>query len=122
MSRVESAARAALAFTEAFNRKDRHGLIKCMSDECRFETAEPAPSGAVYFGKARVSQIIMDYFVQVPDTRLEIEELTGLGERCIVRWTYHWQDPKSRMMFLRGVYIIKVENGLICEILAYVKR
>ena len=40
-----------------------------------------------------------------------------MGDRAIARWRYHFGDGGS----LRGVSLIRVENGRIAEALAYAK-
>jgi len=55
-------------------------------------------------------------FQQSPKTHIEIEEIFGLGMRCVMRWKYHWADG-----YVRGVDIFSVADGLIAEKLSYVK-
>jgi len=121
MSRLESAVRIVLEFTEAFNRHDVAGMMHLMSDECVFENTEPAPDGAVYSGKEVVTRFWQDFFHKSPHAHIEIEEIFGFGIRCILRWRYDWVDVAGRKGHVRGVDIFKVQNGLICEKLSYTK-
>ncbi|MCA9993869.1 MAG: nuclear transport factor 2 family protein [Anaerolineales bacterium] len=121
MSRIESALRVVLAFNEAFNRHDVAGMMQLVSDDCLFESSTPAPDGAVYRGKEAMTQFWLAFFRQSPEARMEIEEIFGLGMRCVMRWCYYWTAPAGEKRHVRGVDICQVKNGLICEKLSYVK-
>jgi hypothetical protein len=47
----------------------------------------------------------------------EPEDSVVMGDRAITRWRYHFGDGES----LRGVSLVRVENGRIAEALAYAK-
>jgi len=113
--------RTVLAFNEAFNRHDVAGMMQLMSDDCLFENTAPAPDGTVYKGKEAVSQFWQDFFRESPQAHIEIEEIFGLGLRCIMRWRYEWVDATEKKGYVRGVDIYRVEDGLIREKLSYVK-
>jgi predicted SnoaL-like aldol condensation-catalyzing enzyme len=121
MSKIESAIRIVLAFNEAFNRHDAAGMMQLMSDDCIFENTHPAPDGTVHSGKEAVSQFWQDFFRESPQAHIEIEEIFGFGNRCIMRWRYNWLDAAENEGHVRGVDVFKVEDGLICEKLSYVK-
>jgi limonene-1,2-epoxide hydrolase len=121
MVRVESAIRLGVAFNEAFNRHDVAGMMQHMSEDCVFETTNPAPNGAKFTGKADVAQFWHTFFRESPHAHIEIEEIFGAGLRCIMRWRYDWVDPAGTKGHVRGVDIFQVRNGLICEKLSYVK-
>ncbi len=121
MSRVESAIRVVLEFNEAFNRHDVEGMMRRMSEDCVFENTSPAPDGTIYRGKEAVSRFWQEFFQKSPHARIEIEEIGGLGNRCIMRWKYFWVDEEGEQGHVRGVDIFRVENGLIREKLSYVK-
>ena len=121
LARLESAMRTVLEFNAAFNRHDVAGMMQRMSEDCVFETTDPAPDGTVYSGKAAVTQYWEGFFRQSPRAHIEIEEIFGLGFRCIMRWRYDWVDEVGKSGHVRGVDIFKLKNGLICEKLSYVK-
>ncbi|MFW6098187.1 MAG: nuclear transport factor 2 family protein [Chloroflexota bacterium] len=121
MSRLESTVRVVLAFNEAFNDHDVAAMMQLMSDNCRFENTEPAPDGAVYEGKEAVTRFWREFFRQSPHAHIEIEEVFGLGNRCVMRWCYEWVNAEGEPGHVRGVDIYRVQDGLICEKLSYVK-
>lgn len=121
LSKLESAMRVVLAFNDAFNRHDVAGMMQLMSDDCIFENTEPPPDGAVYSGKEAVTRFWQGFFLQSPAAHIEIEEIFGLGERCVMRWTYSWEGAQGEAGHIRGVDVFRVRNGLILEKLSYVK-
>jgi limonene-1,2-epoxide hydrolase len=121
MERIESGVRLVIAFNEAFNRHDVTGMMQLISDDCVFENTAPAPDGAAYTGKETVARFWRDFFVQSPHAHIKIEEIFGLGIRCIMRWRYDWVDDAGNLGHVRGVDVFRVQNGLICEKLSYVK-
>jgi ketosteroid isomerase-like protein len=116
MGKIETAIRMVLEFNEAFNRHDVAGMMKLMSEDCVFENTAPAPDGTVYAGKDAVTEFWQGFFRESPQAHIEIEEIFGFGDRCIMRWKYHWGDGH-----VRGVDIFRVEDGLISEKFSYVK-
>jgi ketosteroid isomerase-like protein len=121
MSRLEAATRVVLEFNQAFNRHDVAGMMQLMSDDCVFENTHPAPDGTVSAGKEAVTQFWQVFFRESPQAHLEIEEIFGFGERCIVRWRYDWVDAAGKKGHVRGVDIFRVRSGSIREKLSYVK-
>jgi predicted SnoaL-like aldol condensation-catalyzing enzyme len=113
--------RLVLAFNDAFNRHDVAGMMRLMSDDCRFENTAPAPGGTVVEGKEAVTQFWEMFFQQSPAAHIEIEEIFGLGKRCIMRWRYQWVEADGTAGHVRGVDIFRVEDDLIVEKLSYVK-
>lgn len=121
MERIETAMRVVLAFNEAFNRHDVAGMMQLMSDDCVFESTDPAPDGATYKGKLEVSQYWQEFFHQSPQAHIVIEEIFGFGKRCIMRWRYDWVDAAGNKGHVRGVDLFEVKDGLINQKLSYVK-
>ena len=113
--------RVVIEFNEAFNRRDVAGMMQLMSDDCLFENTDPAPDGTVYKGKEAVTQFWQDFFRESLQARIEIEEIFGLGFRCIMRWRYDWVDTSGKQGHVRGVDVFKLKDNLICEKLSYVK-
>jgi len=93
MSKIETATRIVLEFNQAFNRHDVPSMVRLISDNCVFDNTGPTPDGAVIVGKETINQYLHDFFCQSPQAHLEIEEIFGLGFRCVMRWRYEWLDP-----------------------------
>jgi predicted SnoaL-like aldol condensation-catalyzing enzyme len=121
MERVESGVRVIIAFNDAFNRHDVAGMMQMVSDDCVFEDTEPAPDGAVYTGKAAITQYWQAFFKRSPNAHIKTEETFGFGLRCVMRWRYDWVDETGSPGHVRGVDLFRVQNGLIVEKLSYVK-
>lgn len=116
MAKIEFAIRLVLKFNEAFNRHDVTGMMQLMSEDCVFENTAPAPDGTVYSGKETVTLFWQDFFRESPQAHIDIEEIFGFGNRCIMRWKYSWGDGH-----VSGVDVFKLKDGLISEKLSYVK-
>jgi len=121
LSKLESAIRLVLEYNEAFNRHDVVGMMQLVSDDCVFENTTPAPDGAVYSGKEAITRFWQDFFLQSPYAQIEIEDIFGIGFRCIMRWKYDRVDETGEKGHVRGVDIFQVKSGYICEQLSYVK-
>lgn len=116
MAKLEAAIRVVLEFNEAFNRHDVAGMMALMSDDIIFENTQPAPDGMRYAGQQAVMRFWQDFFLSSPNAHIDIEEVFGLGERCVMRWRYRWSEGH-----VRGVDIFRVAGGHIREKLSYVK-
>lgn len=121
MSEVESAIRIVLDFNHAFNQHDVTEMMKFMSEDCIFENTQPAPDGTQYSGKEAIKQFWEHFFNESAQAHIDVEEIFGLGERCIMRWKYTWVDAEGKKGHVRGVDLFQVTNGFICEKLSYVK-
>ncbi|MCC6567905.1 MAG: nuclear transport factor 2 family protein [Anaerolineales bacterium] len=116
MSKIETSVRAVMDFNDAFNRHDVAGMMKLATDDTIFENTDPSPNGTKYSGKDAVTKFWEGFFRDAPNAHIDIEEIFGFGNRCIMRWTYTWGDGH-----VRGVDVFKLKDGLICEKLSYVK-
>lgn len=121
LAKLELGIRAVLAFNKAFNQHDVDGMIHLMSENCVFENTTPPPDGTRYSGKEAILQFWRDFFRELPDMHMDIEEVFGLGNRCILRWRHEWMDAAGHKVHVRGIDLFKIEEGLISEHLSYVK-
>ena len=121
MSKIEGATRLVLAFNEAFNRHDIPGMMELMSEDCLFENTTPAPDGTVYKGKEAVTKFWQEFSRKSPQAHIEIEDVFGLGLRCVMHWKYEWVNESGKQEHVRGVDIFQVKEGLISEMRSYVK-
>ncbi len=108
-------------FNQALNQRDVATMMSLMPEQCLFENTYPPPDGARYEGQEAIRAFWEDFFRSSLQARLEIEEIFGLGHRCVMRWKYHWVDLAGQAGYIRGVDIYTVENGLIAQKLSYVK-
>ena len=115
------AVKTVIRFNEALNRGDLDEMIHLMTAECVFENTYPPPDGRRYTGQAEVRAFWEEFFRSSTGARIEIEEIFALGERCVMRWTYHWTDQDGSHGHIRGVDVYTVRGGLIAEKLSYVK-
>lgn len=121
LSRLESAMRTVLAFHQAYNRQDIPGMMQLVTSDCLFESPGPAPDGTVCKGKEEIARFWHHFFSRSPQAHIEIEEIYGFGDRCVMRWKCSWEDAAGVEGYVRGVDIFRVRDGLICEDFSYVK-
>jgi len=107
-------------FNEAFNRHDVEGIMQCMTGDCVFENTRPVPDGTRLVGQAAVRRVWEEVFARSPQGRFDTEDLFAAGDRCVVRWTYHWVR-EGKAGHVRGVDLFRVRNGQVAEKLSYVK-
>jgi ketosteroid isomerase-like protein len=110
-----------LAFNGALNARDLDGMMARMSQDCVFENTYPPPDGTHYAGQAAVRAFWQEFFAGSEQAHIEIEQIFALGERCVMVWTYRWQDAAGQAGHIRGVDLYTVKDGLISEKLSYVK-
>ena len=121
MSRIEAVVRTVLDFNKAFNRHDVAAMMAMMADDCLVESAHPAPEGGVYEGKEAVTQFWEDFFRESPEARIDVEDIFGLGWRCVMRWVYRWIDAEGEAQHVRGVDVYLMKGGRIGEVRSYIK-
>jgi ketosteroid isomerase-like protein len=117
----DAAIEVVIRFNEALNIRDVETMMGLMTESCVFENTYPPPDGTRYEGREAVRAFWEDFFRSSRQAWLEIEEIFGLGQRCVMRWKYHWVDLAGQAGHIRGVDIYTVENGLITQKLSYVK-
>ncbi|HZM60080.1 MAG TPA: nuclear transport factor 2 family protein [Vicinamibacterales bacterium] len=107
-------------FNDAFNRHDVNAIMALMTEDCVFENTRPAPDGTRIVGQTAVRTFWTEFFQRSPHARFETEELVEAGDRCVVRWMYHWvRDGVPG--HVRGVDLFRVRDGKVAEKLSYVK-
>jgi len=121
LSRIENVTRTSLDFNAAFNRHDLTAMLALVSEECILECATPAPDGERLQGKAGLNRYWSRLFQDSPQVQLKIEEIIGLGMRCILRGRFSGLNDAGSPIQVRGVDIYQLREGLICEILSYRK-
>ena len=119
---ADEAARATLdvirRFNEAFNRHDVDAVMALMTADCVFENTFPPPDGERFEGATAVRGFWKRLFDSTPRARFVAEDTFAAGDRCVVRWIFHWDDQGGHV---RGVDVFSVRDGKVAEKLAYVK-
>lgn len=108
-------------FNDVFNQHNVDAVMAAMTEDCVFENTNPAPDGERYEGQATVRAFWESFFASSPHARFETEDSFASGDRCVVRWRYHWVDQEGKPGHIRGVDVFRVRNGKVAEKFAYVK-
>jgi len=118
MQKVESASRAALDLNRALNARDIGSMTFLLTEDCVLEDHAPPPEGSIFRGRKDISSHWADMFTRHPGLTIDIEDLSGFGDRCILRWKRVTSEGSPP---LRGIDIVQVRDGRIYSILSYVK-
>jgi hypothetical protein len=103
-------------FNDVFQRHDPSDLADIVAENCVIENTIPAPDGARHVGREACMKL-WSAIATEPGTGFDLEETFVAGERATIRWRYRWGEGNS----VRGVNLMRVENGLIVEAMGYVK-
>lgn len=107
-------------FNAAFNLHDVDAIMDLMTEDCIFENTRPVPDGERFEGQDKVRTFWVQMFERSPQARFETEEIFAAGDRCVVRWIYHWMK-EGKPGHIRGVDVFKVRDGKVSEKFSYVK-
>ena len=108
-------------FNAAWNRHDLPAALAMTSSNCVYEAARPAPGGERSVGHTELEAAWKPLFDD-PRGRITVEESFTASEsfmagtRVVQLWRYDWSEG-----YVRGVGLVTIRDGLITEILAYVK-
>jgi ketosteroid isomerase-like protein len=102
-------------FGTAWADHDLDRALGFVTDDCIFDTTDPAPDGTRYVGREAIREAWRPIF-EDRDSRFDAEETFAAGDRVVQRWVYRWKDGH-----VRGVDIFRLRDGLVCEKLSYVK-
>jgi ketosteroid isomerase-like protein len=103
-------------FITAFRERDPSLIPDLVAETCVMEGMLPAPDGIRVEG---YHDNVKFWQAMVADTRgtFETEQTVILGDRAINLWRYRYGDRNS----VRGVTLLRVEDGKIVEALGYAK-
>ncbi len=108
-------------FNAAMSERDVEAIMALMTDDCVFENTFPPPDGTRYTGTAAVRAFWEEMFRATSHPVFDTEEAFACGDRCVVRWTYRWDNPDGTRGHVRGVDVMQVREGKVAEKLSYVK-
>jgi uncharacterized protein (TIGR03086 family) len=113
---------AALArFNAAFAAHDVDAVMALMTEDCVFESTAPAPDGRRHEGAAAVRTVWEELFAGTADVSFTEEESFVCRDRATVRWRHGWTEADGTPGHVRGVDVIRLRDGKVCEKLSYVK-
>jgi ketosteroid isomerase-like protein len=102
-------------FGAAWNDHDLDAALALCTDDIVFESTGPAPDGVRAEGPHEVRTAWGPIFENL-DAQFTTEELIVGDDRAVSTWRYDWGDGH-----VRGVDIMKVRDGRVCEKFSYVK-
>jgi ketosteroid isomerase-like protein len=105
-------------FNDAFQRHDATLLAELIAADCIIENSTPAPNGARLVGKNACLEL-WSRLATSPGMQFDLEEVFVAGERAVIRWRLRWGEGESNSV--RGVNVMRVQDGLIVEALGYSK-
>ena len=113
---VEADALAAVAaFNEAWDAHDLDATLALVTDDCVFESARPGTNGERVQGREELRRVWGPSFA-AGGGAMEIEDAFAAGDRVVQRWRFLAGDR-----VVRGIDVLRVRDGRLCEKLGYVK-
>jgi len=103
------------AFGAAWAAHDLEAALLLVSEDCVFESTDPAPDGTRHEGHASIRQAWQPIF-EDSHAVFEAEETFAAEDRVVQRWRYSWQGGH-----VRGVDLFRTRDGRVSEKLSYVK-
>jgi uncharacterized protein (TIGR03086 family) len=108
-------------FSAAFGSGDVDAIMALTSDDCVFEATGPAPDGVRHEGAEAVRAVWVELFGETSQPAFTEEESFVAGDRGVLRWRFDWADGDGSPGHVRGVDVLRLRDGLVCEKLSYVK-
>lgn len=107
-------------FHEALAAADLDTLAEVLAPDAAFESTEP-PDGQRFEGRDAILAFFEDLFEVTTEPAFEIEEVVPAGTAIVARTRFSWGDPDGSRGHVRGMDLVRVRDGQIVELLAYVK-
>ncbi|MFD8482887.1 nuclear transport factor 2 family protein [Kitasatospora sp. NPDC059673] len=105
-------------FNHAFVHHDPDALDDLLGEHCVMEAIQPAPDGERLEGR-EACLAFWRALAADRTTQFRPEDVTVAGDRATIRWRYRFGDGPADSV--RGVNLMRVEDGLIVEALGYSK-
>ena len=112
---------ALAAFSAAFGSGDVDAIMALTTDDCAFEATGPAPDGVRHEGAAAIRGVWDELFGDTPAAAFIEEESFVHGDRGLLRWRFEWEDEQGTPGHVRGVDVLRLRDGKVCEKFSYVK-
>jgi len=109
------------SFSAAFGRGDVDRIMELMGEHCVFEATGPAPDGVRHEGAADVRRVWEELFGGTREATFTEEESFVCRDRAVLRWRFSWTEPDGSPGHVRGVDVLRLDEGRIVEKLSYVK-
>jgi hypothetical protein len=103
-------------FNEVFLRHDPTALPGLIAENCVIEKISPAPNGDRCVGR-EACIALWTKIATAPGSHFDLEETFVMGDRAIICWRF-WNSETTS---IRGVNLMRVNDGLIVEAMGYVK-
>ena len=103
-------------FNEVFLQHDPTALPGLIAENCTIDKISPAPNGDRCIGREACIALWTE-IATAPGSHFDLEETFVMGDRAIIRWRFWSSDTTS----IRGVNLMRVNDGLIVEAMGYVK-
>jgi hypothetical protein len=62
-----------------------------MAQDCIFENIYPPPDGEGFVGQDELRTFWENFFQDDFELPIEIEDIFGFDNRCVMRWVYSWK-------------------------------
>jgi uncharacterized protein (TIGR03086 family) len=111
---------AVARLSAAFGRGDVEAIMATLTDDCVFESTAP-PDGERVEGVDAVRAVWAGMFDGGSGARFEEEEQFVVGDRAVLCWRYSWTGADGAPGHVRGVDVLRLRDGRICEKRSYVK-
>ena len=105
----------AAAFAAAWDAHDLEATLALVTDDCVFESARTAANGARVQGREELRRVWGPSFA-AGGGAMEVEATFASGDRVVQQWRFVDGDR-----VVRGVDVLRVRDGRICEKSGYVK-
>ena len=92
-----------------------------MTDDCVFEATGRRPTASGTRVPRRSVGVWEEVFTTTRDARFTEEDLFVAGERGVLRWRFSWANEDGSPGHVRGVDVLRLRDGKVCEKLSYVK-
>lgn len=103
-------------FNNAFLEHNPDLLSDLIAADCVMESIQPAPNGTRYEGR----EACLAFWQALAADRtssFELEDVIAAGNHATIRWRFHFGQDQS----VRGVNLMRVQNGQIVEAMGYSK-